>query len=304
MNCDSFTKAIPLYFYGELSPEQEDRLEEHLENCSSCRTQAALQQRLAQKLHQREIQPDDALLAECRQELAHAVHRQTSWRSRNWQPWLWLEDLFRPLSRLRQPVGAMALVALGFACARWSVTGPAAGLSSFTGGPVIASVRSVQPDSSGRIQIGLEETRRRVVSGRLEDGNIQELLLVAAREEGNPGVRVDSLDALKNSAASQAVRAALLDAVQHDPNPGVRLKALEGLKPFSSDAEVRKALAQALLRDENSGVRIQVIDLLTAHRDDSTVGVLQNLVTREQNGYVRSRCRKALEEMNASVGTF
>ena len=34
------------------------------------------------------------------------------------------------------------------------------------------------------------------------------------------------------------------------------------------------------------------------------VGVLQQLVSKESNGYVRQRCERALEEMNASVGTF
>jgi HEAT repeat protein len=84
----------------------------------------------------------------------------------------------------------------------------------------------------------------------------------------------------------------------------VRLKALEGLKSFAADAEVRKTLAQVLLEDDNPAVRIQVIDLLIAHKDDATVSVLQTLVGKEDNSYVRMRCQNALREMNASVGTF
>jgi len=37
MNCDSVTKLISLYFYGELSPEEEDRLEQHLDGCAQGR---------------------------------------------------------------------------------------------------------------------------------------------------------------------------------------------------------------------------------------------------------------------------
>jgi hypothetical protein len=40
------------------------------------------------------------------------------------------------------------------------------------------------------------------------------------------------------------------------------------------------------------------------HRDDSMVGVLQNLVQTEDNNYVRLKCEKALKDMNASIGTF
>jgi hypothetical protein len=100
------------------------------------------------------------------------------------------------------------------------------------------------------------------------------------------------------------VRAALLNAVAHDPNAGVRLKAVEGLKPLAVEPDVRKVLAQVLLADENSAVRMQVVDLLVARPDDSIVGVLQNLMQKEDNSYVRLKSEKALKEMNASVGTF
>jgi HEAT repeat protein len=49
---------------------------------------------------------------------------------------------------------------------------------------------------------------------------------------------------------------------------------------------------------------MQAVDLLTLRRDEAMVGVLQNLVQKEDNSYVRSKCTKALKEMNASVGTF
>ena len=110
--------------------------------------------------------------------------------------------------------------------------------------------------------------------------------------------------ACRTRGGSAEVRSALLEALTADPNPGVRLKALEGLRGLTGDSEVRKTLAHVLLKDTNPGVRIQVIDLLIAHKDASTVGVLQNLVRSEDNNYVRMRCKNALQEMNASVGTF
>jgi hypothetical protein len=67
---------------------------------------------------------------------------------------------------------------------------------------------------------------------------------------------------------------------------------------------VRQGLARALIQDDNPGVRIQAIDLLVQHKDGSMVGVLQELVGREDNEYIRMRMANALEDMNASVGTF
>ena len=90
----------------------------------------------------------------------------------------------------------------------------------------------------------------------------------------------------------------------HDSNAGVRLKALDGLKDFADDPQTRQTLAQVLLRDDNPGVRTQVIDLLIRHRSDSMVGVLQELMVKEDNGYIRMRCQRALHDMNASVETY
>jgi hypothetical protein len=109
---------------------------------------------------------------------------------------------------------------------------------------------------------------------------------------------------LTSRADSGEVRDALLNAVAHDSNAGVRLKALDGLKPLAGDPQVRRTLAQVLLADDNPAVRMQVVDLLVSHRDDSMVGVLQNLVQKEDNNYVRLKCEKALKDMNASIGTF
>jgi hypothetical protein len=215
------------------------------------------------------------------------------------------------MGRLRQPIGALALVAIGFFAARLSTTAPPSTspspslLSSLTSptDDVFSTVRSVQPDSAGGVSIAFDETHRKVVKGRMDDSNIQRLLLAAAHED-NPAVRVESVDLLKSQAGSSEVRDALLNALTQDSNPGVRLKAIEGLKPLAADQEVRKTLRHVLLADDNVAVRMQVIDLLVAHRDDNMVGVMQGLVQRENNNSVRLKLEKALRDMNASIGTF
>ena len=241
------------------------------------------------------------LLTSCRAELRAVLRGEAEPPHRNWP------EILRGFWKLhipfRVPVGAMALVAVGFLAARYTPEkfgGVRSGLSD----PMFSSVRSVEPDSSGRVQIAVDEVRRHVVSGALEDPRILELLLTAVREEANPGVRVESIGMLKNSADSEQVRQALLDAVTHDPNAGVRLKALDGLKQYAANAAVRKTLANVLLKDDNPGVRVQAIDLLTTHHDDSIVGVLQDVVQKEDNSYVRTLTSKLLEQMKASVGTY
>jgi HEAT repeat protein len=73
---------------------------------------------------------------------------------------------------------------------------------------------------------------------------------------------------------------------------------------MAAQPEVRQTLSYVLQNDQNPGVRIQAIDILTQRQDADMVGTLQKLMAKESNSYVRQRCQKALEDMNASVGTF
>jgi len=317
MNCDSVGTLIPLYFYGELNPEEEDQVEQHLHECAACAREMDRQRSLAIALDRRTAEPPAPLLADCRADLMAAIQGGAPHMPRIPQarkgPWtLFLEAVGSTLDSVRHvptPVGALALIALGFFCARftgaWNTHLPGVTTAGMTSpsDDVFSTVRSVRPDANGVVQIAFDETRRRTVSGRLDDQAIQKLLLAAAYED-NASVRVQSMDLLKSQPNSNEVRDALLNAVAHDPNDSVRLKALEGLKPLSGDPEVRKTLSQVLLTDSNPAVRYQVVDLLVAHRDDSVVGVLQGLVQREDNSTVRMKLEKALKEMNASVGTF
>jgi HEAT repeat protein len=154
------------------------------------------------------------------------------------------------------------------------------------------------------VQIVLDETHQRVLSGSVDDTAIQRLLLTAAKDPSDAGLRVESVDLLKNNSQSAEIRKALVYSLEHDPNAGVRLKALDGLKQFAQDPDTRQALTQVLLKDDNPGVRTQVIDLLVQRHTDAMVGVLQELMEKEDNSYIRMRCQKVLQEMNASAEMY
>lgn len=312
MNCDAISILIPLYYYGELTPDQEDAVEEHTHQCRACAREVEQQRALAASLDRRQMETPPHLLEDCRADLMATVHggitRAAIPPPSSKGPWaLFLDAMaqsFSGLGRLRQPIGAAAMLAIGFYGAklttvRATVPPPVSAADVFT------TVRSVQPDQAGHVQIAYDETRRNFVRGRVEDPDIQRLMLAGAHED-NPAVRVESVDLLRTRAGSGSteVRDALLNAVAADTNPAVRLKALAGLKPLAGDAEVRKSLSRVLSSDDNAAVRMQVIDILVAHRDDYMVGLLQGMVQHENNDSVRLKLEKALKDMNASVGTF
>lgn len=307
MTCDKAQRLLPLFLFDELSLEEENAVHEHIDSCPACRTALERERAMHQLLEDAEQEVPPGLLVRCRAGLRNGfqmhpvpVARQSFWRR------LW--DM--PMSPVVwKPLGAMALVAVGFFGARLLPVsdGGDSFLRAFrsnSSGPVAERVRYVNTDSSGGVKLIVDETRQRVLSGRLDDDRIRGLMLSAAQDPSDPGLRVETMDILKGSAESADVRGALLHALQNDDNVGVRLKAIEGLKQFSEEPETRKALANVLLTDRNAGVRTKAIDLLVQQRHMDTVGVLQELIRTEDNSYIRQRCQRALREMNASVETF
>jgi len=293
MTCGQVKDAIPFYYYGELPPEQEEELEAHSASCAPCNREVENYRKFASSLDEAELEPSLGLLSECRELLAQRVTEwerpapKANWWEKYWQE-KWKIDF-------RVPVASLALLTIGWFSAKIYAPQP-------SNAAIISTVRSVEPDASGHLTIAVDDVQRRIVSGSLNDDNVRRLLLTAARDESNPGVQVECVDALKKMAYSSDIRATLLDAVQHDPSPSVRLKAIEGLKQFTTDSKVRNALSNVLLSDSSPNVRMEVIDLLV--HDGSMVGVMQNQVRREDNSHVRVRLQKALQQMNASEGVF
>jgi len=303
--CGAIRQQFSMLLYGELSFDEEERVESHLDGCEDCRAELAREKALHAAFDSAEIEPAPALLRECREDLRSRLLQESAPRARS----SWWESLF-PAPWLR-PAGAVALLAIGFLAARLTPLGSLGGAyqAMGLGVPAVQRVRTVEPAADGRVQIVLDETRQRVVSGGLDDSQIRNLLLAAAKDPSDPGLRAETVDILNQRAQSVEVRDVLIYALEHDQNAGVRLKAMEGLKPFARDPEVRGALSKVLLSDANPGLRTQAIDLLTGgselSADRQIVNTLQELMERgEPQDYVRERSRKVLERVKASAEMY
>ncbi len=312
MTCDSVSKQLPLYLYGELTFDQEEAVAEHLDECLACTRELERQKRLLAAVDSAEVVPPAGLLEQCRLELPGTLRHSVAVPS-NRSRLSWVRAVFTGRQAMMagwlRPAGAVALVAIGFFAARITGGNPDAidlsmGGMSFSEEPVATQVRMVETTGGGNVQIVVEETRQRVLSGSVEDERISGLLLAAVRNPADPGVRAESLDMLKSRRTCEEVKQALLYALEHDPNDGVRLKALEGLRAYAGDPESRRALSRVLLHDDNPGIRTAAIDLLVRTDDVDVVETLQKLLRQEENNYLRLRSQQALEKMNASIETF
>ena len=73
MTCDSILKVIPLYFYGELTPVEEDRVEEHFHACAACTQELERVRGLATALTGHQAEVPATVLEECRADLRAAI---------------------------------------------------------------------------------------------------------------------------------------------------------------------------------------------------------------------------------------
>jgi hypothetical protein len=299
MNCDAAKQDLTLYLYGELEFEQEEQIERHLTGCEACRGELEKLRAFHAAMDKQETEPSPELLRACRRELrARTTAMREAAENTFWARIRRFVTATVPSAAFLRPVGALALVAVGFTGGRlWDE-------SRAVNEPLAMRVRNLTANENGAVDLIVEEVRHKKLTGRLDDERIRNMLLTAATDPSDPGLRARTLDVLKEQAEQSDVRRALLRALAWDSNPGVRLKAIEALRPVSRDPETRRVLAQVLLEDENPGVRTLAVDLLTNGVEIDDIGALQEVIVRESNPYIRQKTLKALREANASVETF
>ncbi len=313
MKCDWVRQNILFYVYNELEDDARYEVEQHLARCPECATELKATRKFHTTLSQTVVaEPTPNLLAASRMRLQEALETTR-------QGGFWHRLILEPATWLRQirmsPALAAVIFIVGFgggigATYNFLVARGGEGVvtgSLGSGNPsqplessAIAGIRSVtQEPGSNQVSIKYDTVLTQEAQGSLNDQRIQQLLLFAARNNYNSGVRMDSVDLLTQSPDDSHVREALMYALQNDTNPGVRLKALDGLGGYTrQDERVRDEVLQALVADTNEGVRMQALRLVEPMKTDSSVrSVLIKLSKTDQNACIRSQARTMLAQM-------
>ncbi|HLK32359.1 MAG TPA: HEAT repeat domain-containing protein [Terriglobales bacterium] len=307
MKCDWVKANLLLYIYDELLDDARYELEQHVARCSECAAELAGLRQFKTSMSVVPVQdPTPNLLTASRMRLQEAL--ESAEQPRFWQRWTF--DLAAVFSRSRfSPALASIIFIVGFAAGIGStykiVSGnsPQVATVSAPAAPAEASVSGIrtinQIPGSNKVEIKYDTVTTQSAEGSLNDARIQQLLLFAARNNYNSGVRLDSVDLLSQQPQDQRIREALIYALRYDSNPGVRLKALNSLGAYvRQDVRVRDAVLEALMNDANPGVRTEAIHLLEPVRADSSVReVLQHLARQDKNAYIRTESRAVLAEM-------
>jgi hypothetical protein len=306
MKCEWVRENITLQVYGELADDARHELEQHVARCADCAAELKAEQEFHDLLTQDiEVEPTPNLLTASRMRLQEALETAE-------QGGLWRRLAFDPTNWLRQvrfsPALASAILILGFTGGvgtsyRVLVHQPPSLPTAITPAPAEASITGIQSitqdPGTNQIAIKYNTVSTLETQGSLNDQRIQQLLLFAARNNYNSGVRMDSVDLLTQKPNVSQVRDALIYALRYDTNPGVRLKALDGLGGFvKDDVRVRDAVLEALVNDANPGVRTEALRLIEPAKADGSVrGVLMALAARDQSQYIKSQARTMLAQL-------
>jgi hypothetical protein len=311
MKCDWVRQNVLFYVYNELEDDARYEVEQHLARCPECAAELKATRKLHATLSQSPVvEPTPNFLAASRMRLQEAL--ETAEPGGFWQ-----RLIFEPATWLRQirmsPALAAVLFMVGFGGgigATYNFLAKNPGITDVGSveqpsrnqveASAITGIRSItQEPGSNEVNIKYDTVSTREEKGALSDERIQQLLLFAARNNFNSGVRMDSVDLLTQAPNDTHVREALMYALQNDSNPGVRIKALEGLSGFvKQDAHVRDAVLQTLISDASAGVRLQALRMVEPMKADSSVrSVLTKLAATDENVSIRSQARTLIAQM-------
>jgi len=310
MKCEWVQQNIVLFVYDELPDDARFELEQHVARCTGCAAELESAKKFRKNFSGVPVQdPNPSFLAASRMKLQEALEgaEQGAW---------WHRFIFDPVAWLQQirfaPALAAAIFIVGFgggigatykmvkAGSSDIVPGAYPAPSQASVGASVGAIQSVsQQPGSNQVTVRYDAVSPQVRTGSLNDPNIQQLLLYAARNNFNPGVRMDSVDLLTRQPNDTHVREALIYALRYDSNTGVRLKALDGLGTYvKGDVQVRDAVLESLMSDTNPGIRVEALRLLEPVRCDSSVRiVLQRLAAKDENRYIRSQARTLLSQL-------
>ena len=324
--CEESDSRLVLLAAGELTPDDEADVTDHLRHCPRCSGVLERERELVECFAASRIEPDAALLASCRSGLEDALDRQEerSWPRR-------IANIFLPAGGLapRPAWSAALLVLVGFSV---GILGPrffqrptagsgdpnsmassdAAGSAGTA--PIdlhsaqVAGI-SVMPSGAGeppQVELHMRTQQPFRVQGTVNNDNVKSVLLNILRNNDrfDPDVRLDAVDLLRAKNDDPEVRNVLCHAVHTDPNAAVRLKALEALDGAEPQDLVRQTLLDALVDDRNPGVRVEAINALRSMAaqgkvvsDDHLLAVLRDRMHKDPNTYIRLQSAAAIRDL-------
>ena len=322
MNHTKFRNMIQLSLYGELSQNEQGKLNQHLATCRRCQGEyESLKKFHAAMASFKPVSVSDRDLIDARRSLHISLGSAGETES-------WIERLIdfvvRPLvPQYRTVVVAAATLAIGVGLGYYFFASPVATQNGFIrmasetdqsafdqGEAQVSNFRIVNKnEATGDVEFQFDATTPVHVRGNVRsDERVQKILARAAVSAENPGTRLRAVTTMAEHASAEQpitndVKTALISVVKYDENRGVRQEALKGLEQFLPDPDVVQAYIYVLKTEKNTGMKIAAINSLGKVRltgqafSDDLTNILTEKLQSDENNYIRLRAKAALQEV-------
>lgn len=316
MKKEEYKELMLLSLYGELSDEDQARLDSFLKKHPDAKREFQELKKFRNFVSDNTPQrTSDDLLNDARTQLRAALRNErntiTVMES--------LREFFLNFIRPKAALGGAGMLSLGLLIG-YCTFAPTGNERSIVIQPVsdhaaespktsIANIRFIdKDDSDGEIEFEFDAVAPMHVKGNIDDPEIQRLLTHALLNESNAGIRLSSMNAIReqigtSTAVDPSIKKALITSMKTDGNPGVRSEALRVLQQYAFDDDIRDGLLHVIANDENSGIRVAAINALEMAKmdgtafDTATVNALKQQIEKEQNNYIRNRAVNLVKEI-------
>src|SRR6267378_1090819 len=328
--CEQVAPLLVFYACGELDDSEQALVQQHLAACAACSAQLSEEknlQTLLASLPQDADQLDSSgvLLSQCRSELAETLDDLVRPPVLEKTP---VFGAFRRWMALRPAWSGAVLVALGLLlgvqASQWyfarNSVNPLDEAVNVRPGPhftddqlskmAVAGINFSPSVGSGaqNVRVELNAEQPVEISGSLDNSDVRRVVtyVVKGGDRFDPGlrlVRLEALEALRDYASEDSVRAVLLETLKHDSNPGVRVEAVNLLVNSlekSGDGNSIPAMVPGMapLPDGNT---VRAMAGGDAHQVSMTgvIMTLEDLRRTDPSSYVRLRSAAALRQLSA-----
>ncbi len=299
--------------FHELGEEKERLLREHIAGCEECQKEESRLREFQRMLSSSMPDAvDQGLLREAREQLHRSLTIVQGSGSVLDRARDFLLGGLRPGLRLATIGSATFIVGMAVSYGIFHRAAQNSSLQDIQNGSIIAAgdsrisnVRFLNADgSNGDVEFTFETVRPVRMKGNIRDPQIEKVLAYAILNEDNPGVRLQSINAVAaQRPGDNEVKKALISALRIDKNAGVRRESLRALQNFPMDNDIKDAILYVLNHDGNPGMRVAAINLLDSLRERSVIPnkdlleAFEKTVQTDQNNYIRLRAKAAIEEI-------
>lgn len=318
MKHNEYKKLLQLSLFGELNSKEQSLLKEHLLTCEECRTELEDQKNLLELISEKkEATVDDKVLSAARYQLRGALRSEQFNKNIFSSTIDSITQFFT--TPLKFAVASVAMLLIGIIIGGQLFNnnpseeivvqnGNENRFASLEENISISNFRFIDSDASdGEVEFTFEASRPVHLKGKVNDPQVQSVLTYAMLNEQNPGLRLNSINAMDTEIPIQLdkdVKSALITVMMTDENPGVRREAIKLISKFPYDENIKQSLLFVITTDTVSGLRIEALNTLIEsgsqgyNFNPEEINLIKQKLTKDENPYIKLRSRTILQEYN------